>query len=115
MRALVLLLALSTIFPALATPAFAGEVLASKSAEPTCATHYSNHWYNTPYGFETYFRVPGHKGLFHRNCDYLGNPDAPMSDIAMPLNYSDMVNTTGVPKETHPENAYIAHGRLILR
>jgi hypothetical protein len=102
MRALILALSLSLLFSALSLPARAGDTLVWQSAEPTCQTIIRK--FGTEYrinGYATLHERATH-ALYYRQCDFLGNPDAAMSDIGIPTRYEDMVNTTGLPKQaTH--------------
>jgi hypothetical protein len=84
MRALILVLSLSILFPALALPAFADDTLVWKSSEPTCKTIIRQYGTERDIdGYATIHRMADGT-LYRRNCDFLGNPDAVMSDIGMP-------------------------------
>ena len=69
----------------LASPTIAEDIVLQKSVEPTCYT-VGHDQYGLPLNIPGYATVrrstDGH--VYERNCDFMGNPRAAMSDIGMP-------------------------------
>ena len=118
MRAFVFLFSLSILFPALAYPSVGQEIVVWKSDKPTYRVEVRRgaSLLRVVNCYATIYRVKGEKGLFRRQRDCMGDPQAGIyTDVGWPADGSLPVNMTGV-HESHIENAYInGKGMLVLR